>query len=266
MSSNEKTTENSDVKTVEMAWLKGTYHFHTYAYRDPRSAFASGIGLPVVSPTTVLLGMVSSLFSTGDSGGAQRLLDRAHECEVLVDAPDGVIFFRAFHQLRRYNTEYEGKDKRKGINARYGLTTINQGTREYGLVDGAITVYVGVPSELSGNSISALTNLRHLGTSDSLCSLIQPVSVGDRPDTMKLLYAPRRDFAKRILEQGLGTIGDSVTTVTLSTFNGAKPLKQTLRHWKMAGDSADTELTPYVIAGSFEGTTRGRIYRKGRPR
>jgi hypothetical protein len=36
----------------ELKWLKASYRFHTYSYRDPRSAFAAAVGSPVVSPTT----------------------------------------------------------------------------------------------------------------------------------------------------------------------------------------------------------------------
>lgn len=120
-----------------LIWLKAAYKFHTYAYRDPRSAFASAMGSPVVSPTTVLLGIASTLFSLGKEPEAKAFLGTAHNCKVAIDAPDGVIFFRAFHQLRRYET-----DKYDKHNPRIGLTNINQGTREYGLVEGQTILYV----------------------------------------------------------------------------------------------------------------------------
>ncbi len=161
------TETNAD--SPEITWQKAAFHLHSFAYRDPRSAFASGVGLPVVSPTTVLLGVVSSLFSIGDADGARSFLAVAHHCEVLVDAPNGVIFFRAFHQLRRYET------LKWGDNPRIGMTKINQGTREYGLVDGLMTIYIGVPEDQINVVDKALTNLRHLGTSDSLCSLVDAV-------------------------------------------------------------------------------------------
>ena len=239
----------------KLAWQKAAFHLHSFAYRDPRSAFASGIGLPVVSPTTVLLGVASSLFSVGEADAARAFLAIAHHCEVLIDAPDGVIFFRAFHQLRRYET------MKWGHNPRFGMTKINQGTREYGLVDGLMTIYIGVPEDQALIVGKALTNLRHLGTSDSLCSLVDTVANCRTPD---LIYLPREEFAQQIRERGVGVLGRGVTTVTLSRFKKDQPLTQTLDHWKMSGDQSDTELTPYVISGFFEGTSRGKIYRKRR--
>ena len=95
---------NQADEPINLEWLRASYHFHSYAYRDPRSVFASGIGLPVVSPTTVLLGIVSTLFSIGMDQEASAFLAIAHICDVIVAAPDGMIFFRAFHQIRRYET------------------------------------------------------------------------------------------------------------------------------------------------------------------
>lgn len=242
-----------------LTWQKAAYRFHSYAYRDPRSAFASGIGQPVVSPTTVLLGIVSTLFSLGEADAAQRFLSLAHHCDVIVDAPDGIVFFRAFHQLRRYET------MKYGANPRFGLTKINQGTREYGLVDGMMTVYVGVPENLQEATTIALTNIRHLGTSDSLCSLTMAVEFCQKPSAESVTYTPSGEFAQEVRERGVEAIGQSVTRLTLSRFKKEHPLDQTLPHWKMTGDQSDTELLTYIVPGFFEGTTRGRIYRKRRP-
>ncbi len=167
----------------QLLWLRATYAFHTFAYRDPRAAFSSAVGLPVVSPTTVLLGIVSSLFSLGDSEGAQRVLSTAHLCKVAVDPPAGVIFFRAFHQQRRYYST------RKGATHRAGLTNISQGTREYGLPEGTMSLYVGVPASILDAAKHALQNRDHLGTHDSLCSLVGEVMPCNEPSDV--LYWPR---------------------------------------------------------------------------
>jgi hypothetical protein len=127
-------------KTLPLLWVKSAYHLHTFAYRDPRSAFSSATGLPVLSPTAVLLGIASTLFNLGRVDDAQSFLGQAHSCRVAVDPPDGAIFFRAFHQLRRYYSTTKGRTERAGF------TNINQGTREYGLIDGVITLYVGFRS------------------------------------------------------------------------------------------------------------------------
>ncbi len=124
---------------IPLTWVKAAYHLHTFAYRDPRSSFSSASGLPVVSPTAVLLGIASALFSIGRADEAQSFLGIIHSCRVAVDPPNGAIFFRAFHQLRRYYSTTKGRT------ARAGFTNINQGTREYGLIDGVITLFVGVP-------------------------------------------------------------------------------------------------------------------------
>ena len=47
--------------------------------------------------------------------------------------------------------------------------------------------------------------------------------------------------------------------VTLSRFD--RPIEQTLDHWHLAGGK-DTERVSYLIPGRYEGTTRGKIYRR----
>ena len=92
-----------------------------------------------------------------------------HCFRVAVDPPAGIIFFRAFHQLRRYETD------KYGPNPRLGLTNINQGTREYGIIQDNINVYVGVLPAHAESVTFSLTNRDHLGTHDSLCSLVGAV-------------------------------------------------------------------------------------------
>ena len=241
----------TDSKTITptpappLIWIKAAYKFHTYAYRDPRSAFASAMGSPIVSPTTVLLGIASTLFSIGKACEAKLFLDTAQYCKVVVDAPDGIIFFRAFHQLRRYET-----DKYDEQNPRLGLTNINQGTREYGLVDGQTTLYVGIPEEHFEAVKLALTNLGHLGTHDSICSLIDNAEKCSEPNDV--VYIPP--------EQWKTNVPSGSTVVTLSRFKN-DDIKPTLPNWWMAGGE-NTERIQYFIKGKFEGTSRGKIYKK----
>jgi hypothetical protein len=249
----DKLTEKSP--TIELTWLRASYHLHTFAYRDPRSAFASGTALPVVSPTTVLLGLVSTLFFLGENEKAQRLLKVLHICEVMVDSPTGIIFFRAFHQLRRYET------LKYGANPRFGLTKINQGTREYGLVDGLMKIYVGVPLECGEAVKQALKNLRHLGTHDSLCSLTDEVIICDKPSVEDVLYLPNKELATRGGENIVSLLSSTITVVTLSQFKKDKAVQPAIGNWYMAGGE-DTELLPYAIRGYFQGTTKGKIYLK----
>lgn len=238
------------VSGFPLSWLRAAYKFHTFAYRDPRSAFASAPGVPVVSPTTVLLGIASTLFSLGKGNEAKDFIGIAHICKVIIDAPNGVIFFRAFHQLRRYETDAvkEKKEKHKP-NVRIGLTKINQGIREYGLVDGEITIYVGVTQEYLELVRLALLNLGHLGTHDSLCALAGNIEMCSEP--ADIVYLP--------IEKWQGKLEEGTTAVTLSRFK--EELKPTLKHWWIAGGE-DTEKVPYFIKGRFEGTTRGKIYHK----
>jgi len=242
----------------ELKWLKAPYRFHTYSYRDPRSAFATAVGSPVVSPTTVLLGVASTLFRVGLADEARSFLQVAHQCKVVVDPPDGLIFFRAFHQLRRYHTRYIGKDKRKGENPRLGMTNINQGTREYGLVDGAMTVFVGIPSDQVEFVEIALLNLTHLGTHDSLCAIDGTVEFCSEPS--QVMYMPSEDLAKEIHQNGLDVLDKGVAIVTLSRFKSA--IQPVSKHWWLSGGDKDTERLSYAIHGKFTGTTRGKIYRK----
>lgn len=250
-SNNQTETEISP----ELVWLKASYHLHTFAYRDPRSAFASGTALPVVSPTTILLGIVSTLFMLGKSDEAQNFINSISNCEVLVDSPEGIIFFRAFHQLRRYET------LKYGANPRFGLTKINQGTREYGLVDGLLTIYVGVQSEQTKTTKFALKNLRHLGTHDSICSLWRDVEICNKPLPQNVLYLPSQEVVSELRKELFEVLENGLSILTLSTFKKGEKLNQKLKHWYLTGGS-DTELVPYVIAGSFQGTTKGKIYRK----
>lgn len=233
---------------IKLNWLKAQYHMHTFAYRDPRSAFSSAPGLPVVSPTTVLLGVASTLFSTGKVKEAIDFLKVIGMCKVMVDAPDGVIFFRAFHQLRRYTTDKHDKN-----NPRLGLTQINQGNREYGLVEGNITIYVGVPENLTNAVIFALENRNHLGTRDSLCSLVGFVETCSEPDNV-IFFQPEEWKTK------IPNFAD-VTIVTLSRFKNPSLNPVVGSYWWMSGGE-DTELVPYMIPGEFRGTSRGKIFRK----
>ena len=245
-----KKNERESLEPIQLVWLKAAYKFHTYAYRDPRSAFSSATGSPVVSPTTVLLGIVSTLYSLGKREDAQEVMSVAHLCKVLVDAPNGVVFFRAFHQLRRYETNAMKTTKEKfKPNERIGLTLINQGTREYGLVDGQTAIYVGVPANQSEPIKVALLNLGRLGTHDSMCSIMDTVETCDEPADI-IYYAP--EIWREKIPQG-------TTAVSLSRFK--KSLSRQLEHWYLAGGD-DTEIVAYFIKGRFEGTTRGKIYRK----
>lgn len=247
----------SAVSSENLNWLKASYKFHTYAYRDPRSAFSTSVGLPVVSPTTILLGIASTLFRIGLADEAKSFLQIAHQCKVVVDSPEGIIFFRAFHQLRRYHTQYIGKEKKKGENPRIGMTNINQGTREYGLVDGAMTVYVAVPDDQIESAKTALTNLTHLGTHDSLCTLEGEIEFSS---PSQIIYMPSKELSTKILQNGLAILEKGVTIITLSCFKSAiQPVSQ---HWWLSGGDDDTELLSYTIPGRFDGTTRGKIYRK----
>lgn len=252
---NKSKNQTEAESSPELVWLKASYHLHTFAYRDPRSAFASGTALPVVSPTTILLGIVSTLFMLGKADEAQNFINSISNCEVLVDSPEGIIFFRAFHQLRRYET------LKYGANSRFGLTKINQGTREYGLVDGLMTIYVGVQSEQTEDTKFALKNLRHLGTHDSMCSLKGKVEFCDKPLPKDVLYLPSQEVVPEFRKELFEVLEDGLSIITLSTFKKGEKLNQKLKHWYLTGGN-DTELISYVIAGFFQGTTNGKIFRK----
>lgn len=245
--------------TPELAWIKAVYSFHSYAYRDPHSVFASGVGLPVVSPTTVLLGVASTLFRLGLADEAQSFLQVAHQCKVIVDPPDGAIFFRAFHQVRRYESDKWDKPAEGKINPRIGLTNINQGTREDGLIEGNMTVFMGVPKNSVEFAKIALTNLTHLGTHDSLCSLVGNVEPCSEPQSV--IYMPREELARQIRDRGPQSLGSGVTIVTLSRFKEQDPIQPVSQHWYMSGGK-DTEFVSYVIPGQFKGTSHGKVYRK----
>ncbi len=231
---------------AHLRWLRARYHFHTFCYRDPRSAFSSALGIPVVSPTAVLLGIASTLFNIGKANEALAFIRVAHQCRVAVDPPNGAVFFRTFHQLRRYISTTKGKTHRAGF------TDINQGTKEYALVDGAMTLFVGVPQEFAEATKLALRHRDHLGTHDSLCALVGEVEECQEPTDV--VYLPPERWQNQLPPQA------GVTILILSQF--VKPLTPTVgSHWWMAGGD-NTERVPYMIKGQFFGTTRGKIYRK----
>ena len=233
---------------VALTWLQARYHLHTFCYRDPRSAFSSALGLPVVSPTAVLLGIASTLFSIGKSNEALAFNWVAEHCQVVVDSPDGAVFFRAFHQLRRYISPTKGKTHRAGF------TDMNQGTKEYALVDGTLTLFVGVPSVVVDTVKLALRNRDHLGTHDSLCALLGDVEECAEPTNV--IYLPPECWQTRPPKD------PEVTIVTLSRFKRDRHVRPAVGdHWWMAGGD-DTERVAFMIKGHFLGTTRGRIYRK----
>ncbi len=241
---------NPDPVSVSLTWLRARYEFHTFSYRDPRAAFSVAVALPVVSPTAVLLGICSTLYEIGQNREADQFLANIHLCEVKVEAPDGAVFFRAFHQLRRYVTQ---QDKGKGKKAGIGFTEINQGTREYALLQGPMTIYVGVPENQKSLAMDALRNRSHVGTHDSLCSLLGDVEIVEEPNAV--LYEALDTSSPRI-----GSAGP-VSIVTLSRFTSAEFGDESSAHWRMAGGS-NTDLSPFLIPGSFTGTRAGKIYRK----
>jgi hypothetical protein len=204
------------------------------------------LGIPVVSPTAVLLGIASTLFNIGDADNARAFISQVHLCRVAVDPPSGAIFFRAFHQLRRYISTTKGKTHR------VGFTDINQGTKEYALVDGPITLFVGVPQDFIEAAKLSLRNRDHVGTHDSLCALLGDVEECEEPTDVVYLE-PERWQSQPPQQTG-------VTILTLARF-AHSPTPTVGSHWWMAGGE-NTECVPYLIKGKFFGTTRGKIYRK----
>lgn len=233
-----------------MRWLKASYRFHTYCYRDPRAAFASTVGVPVVSPTTVLLSIASTLFRLGMKQEADDFLKSTDKVQIKVDAPEAVIFFRAFQQARRYET-----DKYDMNNPRLGLTKINQATKEYGLVQDNMTLYVRIDEHFEPAVRIGLENLTHLGTKDSLCSLADEVQQTEAPNSV--IYHPSTEVLSPMeLVNGYRMI----TIVTLSRFKSIPT--PAIHNWYISGRKNDTELVPFIIPGRYLGTTRGKIYQK----
>lgn len=232
-----------------LVWLRARYELHNFSYRDPRGAFSAAVALPIISPTAVLLGICSTLYQSGRQLEAEEFLRTIHRCGVKVDPPDGAVFFRAFHQLRRY---VGTQDKGKGPKDNIGFTKINQGTREYGLLQGPLTIYVGVPESQRRFVSDALRDRNHIGTHDSMCSLLGDVEAVAEP--------------KEILCDALGegviplASGEPVTVVTLSRFTSAE-FGDSPAPWTMSGGK-NTELVPFVIPGAFTGTRSGKLYRK----
>jgi hypothetical protein len=141
------------------------------------------------------------------------------------------------------------------------MTNINQGTREYGLVDGMMTIFVGAPHDQVEYVKNALVNLTHLGTHDSLCSIDGNAEFCSEPS--QVMYMPSNDLAKEIHQNGLDVLDKGVAIVTLSCFKSESVIQPVVsERWWMSGRDEDTERLSYAIHGKFAGTTRGKIYRK----
>jgi hypothetical protein len=233
-------------KSPSLTWLKAAYAFHTFTYRDPRTPQSSGPALPLPAPTAVLLGIASTLFNLGEANKARALLAEAHRCQVVIDPPKNAVFFRAFHQLRRYETD------KYGPNPRLGLTQINQSIREHALIEDCICIYVGVPTEFAASVTIALQNRDHVGTHDSLCSLVGTVEQCGEP--CDVVFLPPEQW------QVNPPTTNGISIVTLARFRDALSPAVGERWWMAGGP--ETELVPYVIKGRFFGTSRGKIFRK----
>jgi hypothetical protein len=180
-------------------------------------------------------------------------LSQAHLCKVMIDPPRSAVFFRAFHQLRRYETDQnKGKKEKFKPNPRVGLTDINQGIREHGLIEDSLRIFIGVPAALADSVTVALRNRDHVGTHDSLCSLVGDIESCPEPRNVVFL-SPEQWQNQPPSVRG-------VSIVTLARFCG--PLKPAVGgRWWMAG-GPETELVPFLIQGTFIGTNRGKIFRK----
>jgi hypothetical protein len=85
-----------------------------------------------------------------------------------------------------------------------------------------------------------------------LCSLVGTVESCVEP--INVIYLPPETWQLRLPNQS------PVTIVTLARFK--TEIRPTVGdHWWMAGGD-DTELVPYLIKGTFRGTSRGKIYIK----
>lgn len=241
---------------VPLVWSKAAYDLHTFSYRDPRSAYSSAVGLPVLSPSAVLLGVVSTLFNLGYDSEARQLLQEIDTFRAIVDPPDSAIFFRAFHQIRRYSSGIMKTSKKDYVPpADLGLTKINQSTREHALVGGPMTVYVGAPESWTEHVALALRHRTHLGSRDSLCSLVGDVETGLPEPTEVMYLEPERWQTEVPMNCG------RTTMLTLSRFKSPFAAPTVGQYWWLSGGD-NTELVPFVVKGAFHGTTRGKIYQK----
>ena len=241
---------------VPLVWVKAAYHLHTFSYRDPRVAYSSGIGLPVLSPTAVILGVVSTLFNLGYAEDAKRVLSEIDLFRAIVDPPDSAIFFRAFHQVRRYSSGImKSKKADYKAPADLGLTKINQSTREHALVQGVLTLYVGTPEHSVESVALALRHRTHIGSRDSLCSLVGDVVSGVSEPTDVMFLEPEKWQTQVPMNCG------PVTGLALSRFTANYKKPTVGQHWWLSGGD-NTEIVPYLVQGKFKGTTRGKIYIK----
>lgn len=247
-------------------WLGARYQAFYYHYREPGSAASRSVGSIAPSPTTVTLGISSTLFALGLAHEGREMARRAHECEVLIDTPESAVFFRATGLMRRYvnaakkneRARLKGQEER----ASGGVTDPSPDLKEHAFVGGSFGIYLHAPADMAEMVTRGLEHLTCLGSRDSMLSPEgYPFELEGPPDGV--LYSPREEIGKRLREEGLDALPHPITTATVSRFN-APPTgygAEGYEHWWMAGGD-NTEHVILAIPGRYYGTNRGRVYLK----
>jgi len=143
-------------------WLRADYEFpSTFSYRMPDVSAQFAIGSPIPSPAAVKLALVDTAIRwSGDVNKGRRIFDTIKTARVCVVPPPRMVRFRAF--IKRLKPPHSS--------AGPGAPTVEStGVRDYFLLDGPLSVFIGVPQSDAAYIAWLLQRIRRFGTSDSVC-------------------------------------------------------------------------------------------------
>jgi hypothetical protein len=143
-------------------WLRADYEFpSTFSYRMPDVSAQFAVGSPIPSPAAVKLALVDTAIRwSGDVNNGRRIFDAIKTARVCVVPPPRMVRFRAF--IKRLKPPHSS--------AGPGAPTVEStGVRDYFLLDGPLSVFIGVPQSDAAYIAWLLQRIRRFGTSDSVC-------------------------------------------------------------------------------------------------
>ena len=147
-----------------MEWLKAEIEFASaFSYRMPDTSSQFAIPCLLPGPSTVKLGLVATaILHSRKIGEGERIFELVKQADVCFLTPEKIAVFNPL--IKRLKAKKEGS----GFEPTYG-------TRGYVIYLSPLILYLGIPQASKENLheiFRTLRNLRRLGTSDSLLSVL----------------------------------------------------------------------------------------------
>lgn len=204
-------------------WISASYHFSsTFSYKIPDFSMYYAASAPVPGPSTLKLAMVSTFISNStELERAPAFFDEIKNSPVLYDLPNHLTVFRAFIKRLKKKRLEAGFDKSFGI-------------REYVTFSGPIVVYIDIPENLKNDVMSAMKNIRYLGSSDSICHCLD-ISEKAKPKLEELARPHKEGKANGIIFQ----LRDFTREATFAKINRYGHEKLVLER--------DMKIAPYIL-------------------